>query len=114
MPEKYDCQMCGACCYSPWTGDAYVRLYEIDIERLRPHNLPVIMQTQGYGDPPEVLEKLGTKMDSQNRRVCIAFVGSVAEPCGCGVYEDRPVACRKFEVGDVLCREARVRMGLPL
>jgi Fe-S-cluster containining protein len=112
MVDTYDCQTSGACCFSPWTGDGYVRLYDIDLDRLQAISLPVIFQEQGYGDPPEVIPKLGTKDDGLGGRVCIAFEGRAGESCGCGIYTSRPEACRRFEVGGLLCQQARRRMGL--
>ena len=112
MADEYDCQTCGACCCSPWTGDGYVRLYDIDLDRLQGVDVPVIFQTQGYGEPPEVIPKLGTKIDGQGGRVCVGFDGRAGEACGCGIYDSRPEACRKFEAGSELCKEARRRMGL--
>src|SRR5262249_43840625 len=105
---------CGAGCASPWDGDGYVRLYDIDIGRLHGSELPILMQQQGYGDPPEVIPKLGTRFDAHGQRVCVALAGSAAGPCACSIYEQRPEACRRFEMGSVLCREARRRFGLPL
>src|SRR5262245_11107537 len=113
MVDGHDCQTCGACCFSRWTGEGYVRLYEPDLDRLRPLSLPVIYQTQGDGDPPEVIPKLGTKVVEPGGRVCVAFEGRVGEACGCVIYPLRPGPCRRFEVGSSLCQEARQRMGLP-
>jgi Fe-S-cluster containining protein len=114
MIAPYDCQTCGACCFSPWTGDGYVRLYDLDRERLEPLGLPVVLQTQGYDDPPEVIAKLGTKSDEQGGRVCVAFEGRAGQACACGIYAARPEACRQFEVGGLLCQEARRCKGLAL
>jgi Fe-S-cluster containining protein len=108
----YDCQTCGTCCHSPWTGDGYVRLYEEDEERLRPYSLPVIDQPQG--NPGEFVRKLGTMFDTSGRRVCVGFTGTPGESCACRIYADRPFACRHYEVGGVLCRESRERFGLPV
>jgi len=47
------------------------------------------------------------------RPTCVAFKGTVGGPCGCSVYDARPDVCRQFEVGERLCREARLRAGLP-
>ena len=110
----YDCQTCGACCASHWNGDGYVRLYDMDLARLDGMGLPILQQEQGYGDPPEVIPKLGTRFDDHGQRVCVAFQGSIGGACACGVYEQRPEACRRFESGSTLCREARQRFGLPL
>jgi Fe-S-cluster containining protein len=109
----YDCRRCGACCLSPDGGDGYVVLEGDEPERLRRLGLPVV--TNGRG---EVC--LGTvPHDGPGRgRTCVALDGSAGHPkgrgCGCTVYEDRPARCRQFEMGSDLCRQARLRVGLPL
>ena len=110
MNREFDCQTCGACCASPYTGDAYVALDDGEAKRLTLRGLPVIFQQQG-GDPPEFLPKLGTKLDAHATKVCAAFGGSVRSSCFCSIYEERPNACRQFDVGGNACREARRRMG---
>ena len=111
MTATFDCQTCGACCFSPWTGDGYVRLYEIDIERLLPTGLPVVFQTQ---ENSETITKLGTRPANKGLRACVGFAGGLGRSCSCTIYELRPEACRHFEVGGALCREARQRAGLPV
>jgi Fe-S-cluster containining protein len=108
---RYDCQTCGACCRSPWAGDGYVRLHDIDLERLQGLSLPIIDQEQGDF---EVIPKLGTKWESAEQRICAAFTGQVAKSCSCSIYEHRPEACREYEVGGALCRQARQKAGLPV
>ena len=110
MNPEFDCQTCGACCVSPYSGDAYVALDESEAARLALAQLPVILQRQG-GDPPEYVPKLGTKLSVDSTRVCAAFAGIVRSACFCGIYEGRPNACRQFEVGGKACREARRRVG---
>lgn len=113
MADVYDCQSCGACCFSPWTGDGYVRLYNLDLGRLG-GRFPAVYQEQGYGEPPEVIPKLGTRIDEHGGRVCVAFEGRGGARCACGIYPSRPEPCRRFEAGGRLCREARQRLGLPV
>lgn len=111
---SYDCQTCGACCHSPWTGDGYVTLYEIDISRLSGTGMAIIEQVQGYGDSPAVIPKLGTRLDGDRQRLCQAFLGSIGATCLCTIYDQRPEACRRFEVGGSLCRDLRRRHGMPV
>jgi Fe-S-cluster containining protein len=111
MTREFDCQTCGACCVSPYTGDAYVALDESEASRLTLALLPVVFQRQG-GDPPEYLPKLGTKLTADDTKVCVAFEGEIRSTCGCGIYEARPNVCRQLEVGGKACREARRRIGL--
>ena len=110
--DVFDCQTCGACCVSPYTGDAYVALDDDEATRLTLAQLPVILQRQG-GDSPEVVPKLATKLSANAMNVCVALEGIAGSRCGCGIYEARPNACRQFEAGSKVCREARRRIGLP-
>lgn len=109
MNREFDCQTCGACCVSPYTGEAYVALSDSEATRVALARLPVILQRQG-GDPPEFLPRLGTKLDATATKVCAALGGVVGSQCFCSIYEERPSACRQFEVGGRECREARRRM----
>src|SRR5688572_13354927 len=113
MNREFDCQSCGACCVSPYSGDAYVALDDREATRLTLAHLPVILQRQG-GDPPEFLPRLGTKLGANATNVCAAFGGIVRSMCFCGIYEERPNACRQFEAGGKACREARQRIGFGL
>lgn len=108
----YDCQTCGACCASPWTGEGYALLYPNDVARLDGLGLPVFQMTQGDGD--DAITLLGTRVDGQARRVCVAFGGEVGGACACTVYEARPAVCRDVEPGDGACRDSRRRFGLPI
>ena len=112
MNPEFDCQACGACCASPYTGDAYVALDESEAARLALAQLPVIFQQQG-GDPPSYVPKLGTKLSADATNVCSAFEGIVGSRCFCGIYEVRPNACRQFAVGGKACLEARARHFRP-
>lgn len=112
--STYDCRLCGACCSGPQAVPGYVRLYDIDLERLRRTALPILRSEDQWSDWSEEIFRLGTKIDGAGRRVCIAFEGKVGDSCGCGIYEQRPNICRKVEPGSVPCREARVAAGLPL
>ena len=109
MNREFDCQTCGACCVSPYTGDAYVALNDSEATRLASAQLPVVLQRQG-GDPPVFLPKLGTTL-SANAIVCVAFGGAAGSTCSCGIYEERPNACRQFEAGGKACRETRLAIG---
>lgn len=111
MTSVFDCQICGACCLSPWTGEGYVRLYPEDLARLSEDALPVFREESDW-DGPEGIVKLGTKRDAGGLRSCAAFEGGAAGPCSCSIYERRPNLCRQFEPGSELCLEARRRVGL--
>lgn len=109
---EYDCQTCGACCTSPWTGPGYVRLYDGEREQIHRANLPVIEEEHPDADPPETFFKLGTKFDLLSRRVCAALKGIAGQSCTCSIYDTRPFACHQFEVGGQLCLEVRKRIGI--
>jgi len=109
---EYDCRTCGACCTSPWTGPGYVRVYDGEWEQIHRANLPVIEEEHPDADPPETFLKLGTKLDLLSRRVCAALQGIPGQSCTCSIYDIRPFACHRFEVGGQLCLEARKRIGI--
>ena len=50
-------------------------------------------------------------MKTENNR-CIALEGEIGVSVKCSVYNCRPDACRKFEVGSDLCNEARRKKGI--
>ncbi len=54
------------------------------------------------------------------RKRCMALTGTVGANVGCSIYEQRPMACRRFAAsweavdgGNPLCNRARVMHGLP-
>ena len=107
----YDCQTCGACCVQlgPNDGNAYVHLDRQEARQLRSLGLPVLEAAMGgywLGAAPH--------KGTGGRPACVAFAGKLGGSCGCSIYQDRPVICRQFEVGDRLCREAREQAGLPV
>jgi len=92
--EGFDCQTCGACCGYKWSW-------------------PVLRRdrSDAGGIPPELVrEDLPLLRTVGNR--CAALVGEIGSSVRCGIYGARPMACRKFEPGGVLCREARRALGL--
>jgi Fe-S-cluster containining protein len=113
-PEAYDCLTCGACCASQSPGESYVLVNDADIRRLKGTGLPILTIDVQDADPPETLRALPTKLDPHGTRVCRALNGCAGGPNACSVYEQRPRACRIFEVGGLFCREARQRFGLPV
>ena len=116
MPEQahYDCLTCGACCASPSPGVSYVVLSEADVRRLDGTGLPILEFPVQDAEPPETIQTLGTKADTTGCKVCIALEGRAGGVNRCTVYEQRPQACRKFEVGGLFCRMAREKFGFPV
>lgn len=114
MSATYDCQACGACCMTYPEANGYVRLSETDRGRLRGIELPIVEITVDEGEGPEVIHKLDTRLDAQGRRTCVALDGLAGQSCSCRVYEQRPMVCRIFEMGSVLCLLSRQERGLPV
>lgn len=110
----YDCLTCGACCASQSPGQSYVLLNDADVQRLERTGLPILTIDVQDADPPETLQSLGTKLDPNGTKVCIALGGCAGGVNACSVYEKRPRACRIYDVGGLFCREARQRFGFPV
>jgi Fe-S-cluster containining protein len=104
----YDCQHCGACCVDESGHAGYVRLSGQEEARLRRLSLAVVTEK---GEP-----FLSTRphRGKGGGSICSAFAGRVGRRCGCSVYSDRPLACRRFEAGSLCCRQARREAGLPV
>jgi Fe-S-cluster containining protein len=106
---EYDCRRCGACCVQtgPHDGSAYVYLDRDEARRMRSLGLLVVEAALGA-------RCLGARehQGAGGRPACVAFTGTLGGGCACSAYEDRPSACREFEVGGRLCREAREQAGL--
>jgi hypothetical protein len=88
--------------------DGYVPLEAADVARLGRHRLPIV-------DVPSAASRvpyLATRVGSSGRPVCVALEGEPGGACACTVYEDRPEACRRYEVGGALCRSARLLLGI--
>jgi Fe-S-cluster containining protein len=111
---EYDCLTCGCCCASQSPGHSYVLLNDADVKRLEDTRLPILTIDVQDADPPETLQALGTKLDPNGTKVCIALGGCAGGVNACSVYEKRPRACRIYEVGGLFCREARQRFGFPV
>jgi Fe-S-cluster containining protein len=106
----YDCQDCGACCVKPDSceGSEYVYLSKDEAKGIKRLGLSVI---QVSGD-----SHLGTRLHAGvgGMAICVAFKGEVGGSCSCSIYQDRPRACRRFEVGSRPCRWSRRAAGLPV
>ncbi|MBI3409873.1 MAG: YkgJ family cysteine cluster protein [Planctomycetes bacterium] len=106
----YDCQSCGACCASPFDAEGYIPVQPDEEAHLSRLGLPVL---EIVAAPPEDrLVLLGTRINTQRRRVCAAFSGSIGSRCTCTIYQDRPTSCRQFEAGSAECLQARRASGI--
>lgn len=90
MSMVFDCVTCGACC-SHKRSWPVLRRDRSDAkwipQQMVRHDLPLL------------------KTDACGR--CVALRGNVGERVACWIYEDRPVACKNFQPGGMLCLEAR-------
>ena len=109
--STYDCQSCGACCWSPGTAEGYVPLDAADVGRLAPLALPILHPSAGAASPARA-PYLATRALAGGRRVCVALEGAPGAQCACTIYADRPEACRRYQVGGALCQSARQWLGL--
>jgi uncharacterized protein len=106
LPVIQSCDECGACCQvvsSPPFHRVFNEEGEDAWERLR------------YERPDLLAELLAD--DHARRANGGPFYGTPclwynAETRRCRHYDDRPRACRAFELGDVDCRDARRRAGV--
>ena len=112
----YDCQKCGACCVSWDCVPDYVYLEPKDKDRMSKATYADF--TRGYGRQRHRVMQLAfipaAVPDGVVGEVfaCKALRGIVGDEVACGIYEERPKACRRFEVGSEDCLEMRRRAGL--
>lgn len=117
------CNNCvGACCRAGTAielteREAYENRHQMTLSRLveaRRRQQQVIIQAEGF--------------DADGRRVAVPTLMRISrdhglyaltEDCGhltddnrCGIYENRPQACRNYEVGSAACLGARQAAGL--
>ena len=104
----YECEQCGACCanHGSFPATGFVFLTKDESKRMKRLRLSVV---QASGN-----SFLGTRSraGAEIAPVCVAFRGDVGGKCHWSIYTSRPRACRRFEVGSLLCREARAAAGL--
>lgn len=109
MPSPPDCLTCGACCASPFLGEGYIQLDAAEQTRLQRRGLPVL---ELVSDPEDRIVMLGTKINAQGERVCVALSGKLGKKVACTVYDERPILCRQFEAGSPECLQARRAVGM--
>jgi Fe-S-cluster containining protein len=86
----------------------YVYLNRDESKRMKRLGLSVVQQSGNSFLGTRAGAGAGTEL------VCVAFRGKVGGECACSIYAARPRACRGFEVGSPLCKEARENAGLPI
>jgi len=90
-----DCLTCGACCAPRANWRVYVEVTERDRERLPARY---------------ALRVVNGELATQRRRNgvrCVALRGTLGESVRCDMHEQRPDACRTFQVGSQHCLDAR-------
>lgn len=105
---KPDCRACGLCCVPEFDDEAYVDLLPNDVRRL-PARMArhVRLQPRFLAEPSPVL---ATKHDKDGNCVCVALRGRLARAVSCGVYAQRPDACRNaIQPGDKDCKSIRMK-----
>ena len=104
---EFDCMTCGACCaHEDPNSNVYVRLSEDDFA-----GLPERVQRKHTEAAQKGIFLKTRKVD--DKAVCRLLAGRIGQKCSCSIYDDRPAACRLFEVGSSQCLAARARVGLP-
>ncbi|MCV2880838.1 YkgJ family cysteine cluster protein [Actibacterium sp. XHP0104] len=89
---EFDCTQCGACCFGG--HDRYIVLLEQDTNRNIPPALTNEIDGRRY-------------MKMQNGH-CAQLCAAPGGQLNCGVYDQRPEACRAFRSGSFECTRARM------
>jgi Fe-S-cluster containining protein len=92
----FDCVTCGACCFS--TNPRYLVLLPEDDARTLPADA--------------VFEEDGRRYVRFEGGHCVLLRRTESGQLVCGVYEQRPEACRAFRAGSFECQKARRANGL--
>lgn len=91
----YDCTACGACCFGG--HDRYIALLPEDRARAVP--LPALTEIDGR------------RYLTMTCGHCAQLTATPDARLVCGIYEDRPEACRAFRAGSFECLKARQHRG---
>lgn len=98
VEEIPDCQSCGACCSTGYIVGVHHDEREAVERRLESKRLPMLVQSEGVGEPLMVVKEDGR---------CVAFYGTVGVKTSCGIYDSRPRCCSAFKPGGDACLEIR-------
>jgi len=55
-------------------------------------------------------DRIVDKSDQSEDVSCSALTGEIGSHCSCGIYEQRPQACRDFSAGSEPCLDIRMMM----
>ena len=92
-----DCQTCGACCTA---------LPCVDVRAIDPTPAENYWNIIIRGQSGAITVNRQLKRDSETGN-CLALKGEVGKTVGCGIYENRPEDCRKFDAGSDRCHALR-------
>lgn len=99
---EFDCLKCGACCFQrPGT----ILVSEKDLVRFARLKRQDILEKLEPGH----FSQMAFKMSREG--ACVHH-GTLDEPHGCQIYEDRGEVCRDFEAGSPQCLEFRRDRGV--
>jgi Fe-S-cluster containining protein len=108
MPERFECDQCGACC----KGTLFVEADDLDFERE-----PAIKDCDPFYRDKSVT--VTRELLSDGMRV-IMLAGGTDRPCSlldcenrCTIYPTRPNSCVGMQAGDEQCQMARQSLGIP-
>lgn len=97
-----DCQTCGVCCIAvPWV--------DVKAGDLTPAENYWDITTRGQSGEIIVSRQLRRDTETGN---CLALKGEIGKSVECGIYENRPDDCRKFEAGSDKCHALRRIYGI--
>lgn len=105
-----DCRACGACCASLGVETStIVDLRKADVTRLssQKRRLHVVAERDTSRIKAAWKAQRTGPLAGMRACVCSALTGSVLARVSCGIYEQRPDACRDFKVGSRRCLDAR-------
>ncbi|WP_212524605.1 YkgJ family cysteine cluster protein [Actibacterium sp. MT2.3-13A] len=95
MTETLDCTACGACCFGG--HDRYIVLLPEDAARAVPAAATQEIEGRRY-----------MRMSGGH---CAQLIRTEEERLVCGIYAERPTACRAFRAGSFECLKARQHRG---
>lgn len=122
-PEEISCQNCvAACCRAGaalvlsrdevYRNKRKMALHRLYKEQKYPQSVPIPMETfSSTGVRQKEIVSMPIPAD-YGLYILLEDCGNLTEDGRCAVYEDRPRACRDYEVGATACQDARAAFGL--
>lgn len=97
-----DCQTCGACC---------IALPCVEVKETDTTPAPNYWDITIQGQNGEITVNRQLRRDPETGN-CSALKGEIGKLVECGIYENRPDDCRKFDAGSDRCRALRRAYGI--